>query len=273
MLNLGLIGFTQPWLLMAFVALPALWWLLRIIPPAPQLIRFPAVRFLLGIDQEEETSARTPLWLLILRFLLAALLILALSGPVLNPEPDIEGDGPLVLVVDDGWAAFAGWEQRILAMERLTERAVRQNREVLLLGTAPDPVEPVFRRFGAADALPSITSWQPKSWPTERHKALLKLQEEPLEDAEIIWLTDGIADDAASFDEVKRFSSALQELGSLSVLAEPAAERAVLLQPPDATATETRGDRKESARRVEAEYRSQGLGTKRRGPGPAASHV
>jgi hypothetical protein len=178
MLNLGLIGFTQPWLLAAFVLLPALWWLLRIIPPAPQLVRFPAVRFLLGIDPEEETSARTPLWLLLLRLLLAALLILALSGPIWNPEPDTEGDGPLVLVVDDGWAAFPGWQQRLLAMERLTERAVRQNREVVLLGTAPDPVDPVFRRFGAADALPSITSWQPKPWPTKRELALDKLQSE-----------------------------------------------------------------------------------------------
>ncbi len=233
MLNLGLIGFTQPWLLMAFAALPALWWLLRIIPPSPKLVRFPAVRFLLGIDQNEETSARTPLWLLLFRLLLAALLILALSGPVWNPEPEIEGEGPLVLVVDDGWASFPGWKDRVQAMERFTERAVRQNREVILLGTAPDPIEPVFRRFGAADALPSITSWQPKSWPSERMAALRKLETEPLEDAEIIWLTDGIADDAAGLEQASAFSSSLQKLGTLTVLVEPVTERTMLLLPPD----------------------------------------
>ncbi|MGH1482480.1 MAG: DUF4159 domain-containing protein [Geminicoccales bacterium] len=238
MLNLGLIGFTQPWLLAAFVLLPALWWLLRIIPPAPQLVRFPAVRFLLGIDPEEETSSRTPLWLLLLRLLLAALLILALSGPIWNPEPDTEGDGPLVLVVDDGWAAFPGWQQRLLAMERLTERAVRQNREVVLLGTAPDPVDPVFRRFGAADALPSITSWQPKPWPTKRELALDKLRSESLDDAEIIWMTDGIADDQARLDQVADFTASLEELGSLVVLLEPVTERVMLLSPPDANETE-----------------------------------
>ena len=238
MLNFGLIGFTQPWLLTALVALPALWWLLRIIPPAPKLVRFPAVRFLLGIEQDKETSARTPLWLLLLRLALAALLILALSGPILNPEPDIEGEGPLVLVVDDGWAAFPGWQKRVQAMERFTERAVRQHREVVLLGTTPDPVEPFFKRFGAADALPSITSWQPKPWPGDREIALEKLQAEALDGAEIVWLTDGIVDDAAEVEQVSEFTSSLQDLGPLTVLAEPAAERAMLLLPPDAYETE-----------------------------------
>ena len=130
-----------------------LWWLLRIIPPAPKQIRFPAVRFLLGLEPEEETSARTPLWLLILRLALATLLILALVGPVLNPEPELSGDGPLVLVVDDGWAAAPGWAKRTETLERFAGRAQRQNREVILLGTAPDPAAPALRRLSAADAV------------------------------------------------------------------------------------------------------------------------
>ncbi|MGI9436465.1 MAG: DUF4159 domain-containing protein [Geminicoccaceae bacterium] len=238
MLNLGLIGFTQPWLLTALVALPALWWLLRIIPPAPKLVRFPAVRFLLGIEPEEETSARTPLWLLLLRLFLAALLILALSGPVLNPEPEIEGDGPLVLVVDDGWAAYSGWKLRTEAMERFADRAVRQNREVVLLGTAPDPVEPVFRRFGAADALPSITSWQPKPWPTRRDLALAKLKEEPLDGAEVVWLTDGIADEDSGLEKAREFAMSLRDLGPLTILTEPESKRTVILLPPDRNETD-----------------------------------
>ena len=52
MLSLGWFGLTNPWLLAALVSLPALWWLLRIIPPAPRHIRFPAIRFLLGLEPE-----------------------------------------------------------------------------------------------------------------------------------------------------------------------------------------------------------------------------
>ena len=94
MLQLGWLGLTNPWLLTALVSLPALWWLLRIIPPAPKEIRFPAIRFLLGLEPEERTSARTPPWLLFLRLLLAALLILALAGPVFNPEPELRRRRP-----------------------------------------------------------------------------------------------------------------------------------------------------------------------------------
>jgi hypothetical protein len=49
MLELGWFGLTNPWLLTALISLPALWWLLRIIPPAPKEIRFRAIRFLLGL--------------------------------------------------------------------------------------------------------------------------------------------------------------------------------------------------------------------------------
>ena len=125
MLQLGWFGLTNPWILAALVSLPALWWLLRIIPPAPRYVRFPAIRFLLGLEPEEQTSARTPPWLLFLRLLLATLLILALAGPVFNPEPELSGEGPLVLVVDDGWAAAPGWDQRLGALERFTARAQR----------------------------------------------------------------------------------------------------------------------------------------------------
>ena len=71
MLQLGILGFIHPWLLATLIALPALWWLLRITPPSPRLIRFPAIRLLLGLDHSEETPARTPWWLVALRLALA----------------------------------------------------------------------------------------------------------------------------------------------------------------------------------------------------------
>ena len=37
MLQLGPLAFAQPWMLAALVALPLLWWLLRVTPPAPRL--------------------------------------------------------------------------------------------------------------------------------------------------------------------------------------------------------------------------------------------
>lgn len=52
--------FAAPWILLALPALPLLWWLLRVTPPAPKREVFPAVRLLTGLELTEETSARTP---------------------------------------------------------------------------------------------------------------------------------------------------------------------------------------------------------------------
>src|ERR1700716_4643387 len=102
MLELGSLAFVSPWLLLAFTALPIIWWLLRATPPAPRRLRFPAIRLLLGLVPREETPARTPLWLILLRMALTALIILALAHPLLNPSARLAANGPLVPVVDHG---------------------------------------------------------------------------------------------------------------------------------------------------------------------------
>src|ERR1700742_3519003 len=109
---LSQITFTAPWVLAALIGLPVLWWLLRVTPPQPRRIPFPPLRLLLGLKDEEQTPAHTPWWLLLLRLVAAALLILALADPLLGRAPKIAGDGPLVLVIDNGWTAAKGWEER-----------------------------------------------------------------------------------------------------------------------------------------------------------------
>src|SRR6202165_2963788 len=109
MLSLGSLAFASPWLLVGLVALPVLWWLLRVTPPAPRRLRFPAIRLLLGLVPREETPARTPLWLILLRMVLAGLVILGLAHPLLNPEARLTSTGPILLIVDDGWAAASDW--------------------------------------------------------------------------------------------------------------------------------------------------------------------
>src|ERR1017187_3992699 len=77
-------SFAAPLALVALAALPLLWWLLRVTPPSPRREIFPAIRLLLGLNPTEETPARTPWWLLLLRLIAAALVILALAPPGLG---------------------------------------------------------------------------------------------------------------------------------------------------------------------------------------------
>src|SRR3569623_496871 len=103
------ISFGAPMILAALAALPLLWWLLRVTPPLPRRTLFPPLKLLRGLEDEEQTPAATPWWLLLLRLLAAALLILALADPLLGRSPRLSGNGPVVLVIDNGWGAAKGW--------------------------------------------------------------------------------------------------------------------------------------------------------------------
>jgi hypothetical protein len=138
MLSLGPLAFASPWLLAALATLPILWWLLRVTPPAPKRLSFPAIRLLLGLQPPEETPSHTPLWLILLRVTIAALVILGLAKPILNPSAELAGDGPVLLVVDDGWAAAPQWPARVTLLESLLDQAERGERPVALIASAPD---------------------------------------------------------------------------------------------------------------------------------------
>jgi hypothetical protein len=175
MLNLGIIGFAQPWLLLALAGLPVLWLLLRVTPPSPRRQAFPAIRLVSGLKAPEETPARTPWWLLLLRMLVAALIILGLSQPLLNPSRGLTGSGPLVLVIDDGWTAARFWSARLSAMERLLGQADREARPVILLTTAPTArgeVPEPSPELPATEAQRLAQALKPKPWPVNRFAVL-----------------------------------------------------------------------------------------------------
>jgi hypothetical protein len=236
MLNIGLLAFANPWILLALGGLPVLWWLLRLTPPQPKRIVFPPVRLLLGLRRTEETPARTPLWLMILRMVLAAIVILAIAHPVLEPEARLSGKGPLVLVVDDDWTAAARWQQRIDTLERLIGQADRAQRPVVLLPTTPPATgEPITASVTtAANARAVARALQPKSWPADHKMAEAALSALSLDGAwETVWLSNGIVLDPEDGNQnAERLAGALLARGSLRVVQDPVENRSLALLPP-----------------------------------------
>ncbi|MGD9613875.1 MAG: DUF4159 domain-containing protein [Alphaproteobacteria bacterium] len=199
MLALGSLAFAAPWLLTALAALPVIWWLLRVTPPAPRRVSFPAIRLLLGLTPREETPARTPWWLILLRTIVAALIILALAHPLLNPQAALPGDGPLALVIDDGWASGRDWARRQTAATDILAEAERENRRVILVTTAPlgsgEPAPPLAP-VRASDARAAVQALQPKPWPADRKLALERLRAMPLpQGTATVWISDGVEHD------------------------------------------------------------------------------
>lgn len=248
MLTLGALSFTTPWALAALAALPVLWYLLRATPPKPRRIAFPPLLLLEGLVDRDPTAERTPWWLIALRLLLAGAVILAAAEPWLSAGKDARLQGPLLIVVDDGWAAAKNWPMVQAVLARLSDEAGRSGQPVLLLPTAAraggaEPAgTPMFMPAGRLRAL--TESLEPKPWAVDRSGALAALKatgEEALRQAQaaglaVIWLADGIAtarqaepgqaglaqkrSDQANAD--RAFAAELQRLGPVTVyLPEP----------------------------------------------------
>lgn len=223
MLTLGGLGFAAPWALTALVLLPALWWLLRAIPPAPARIVFPPFRLLASLSSREQAAERTPWWLLALRLVLAMALILGIAGPVLTGSEDLPGTGPVILIVDNGWAAAHDWDARMSAVNQQIDRAERENRSVVLLPTAPaaDAPESILEPLSAGAAREAAQAMQPQPWATDRPAATARLAEQANREAwppaALIWIADGL-DQPEGARPVSTWLEQLSRLGRVTVL-------------------------------------------------------
>ena len=187
------LGFTEPLVLTGLITLPALWWLLRLIPPRPRRIDFPPTRLLFAIVPREETPARTPWWLTLLRLALAATIIIAAAGPLWHPPVTAtKTRAPLAILFDDGWTAASTWEVRLRTADDIVMRAADDRRAVALLPLSQgardisletadsarvrlQQIKPVPYRVDRAETLPSLSRF---------------LSTDP--EIELVWLSDGI---------------------------------------------------------------------------------
>ncbi|GAB1477874.1 DUF4159 domain-containing protein [Paracoccaceae bacterium] len=206
------LAFTAPWLLLGLLALPVLWLLLRAIPPAPIRRRFPGVALLLGLEDKDRQADRTPWWLLMLRALAVAAAILGFAGPILNPEPGQPGSGPLVILLDGGWADARDWARRQERALSALEEAGRAGRPVAVAALADTPQ--TLLPGTAADWQGRLGALQPRPWlPQDLGAWAANL---PEGEFETLWLSDGLAHPGTD-----TLAAALLDHGPLRVVASP----------------------------------------------------
>ncbi|MCC6982153.1 MAG: DUF4159 domain-containing protein [Bauldia sp.] len=188
------LAFAAPAVLGALILLPAIWWLLRLTPPRPRVEAFPPLRLLLEIARKEETPAKSPWWLTLLRLLLAALVIIALAGPILRPiAEEAPGDGPLLLVLDNGWASARQWDSEVETARRILGIAARAERPVSLVATAEGTGQPLAPT-DADSALRRLEAIAPQPVPAQREALAAALAEivEISSFGGVVWLSDGL---------------------------------------------------------------------------------
>lgn len=231
-MSLGALTFTNPFLLLALLSLPVLWWLLRLIPPSPKQITFPPIDFLLQIKDEASTATNTPLWLIILRTLIVALTVIGLAGPLWHRTPPITTSGPILLVVDNGWASAHNWLDRQQILSSLVDEAARQDRSIAILTTArqstrtpaPSLLSPRQARLAIGDIVP--VPWSPERLVTLQY-IFDDLKKMNTNTFDIVWISDGLDHGA-----LPAFTEQLQALGPIRFIEPTSATGAFNLSAP-----------------------------------------
>lgn len=228
--GLGTLAFLNPWVLAGAAFLPVLWFLLRVTPPAPRLIVFPAAHFMTGLDAQKQVPSKTPWLILLLRILTAALIMLALARPVLNPGDAVTGSGPVRIVMDNGWSSAQTWRLQMAQALDLIERAGRERRNLYIGTTAPEPGKaspflagPLTK--GEAEA--TLRGLKPLPWLADYDaaSALFETTRETV-NVQSYWLTSGQRDTNPG-----RMIRILQNQGGLTFIEPNPAQRVVLLRP------------------------------------------
>lgn len=217
------LAFAMPLLLSALIALPVLWWILRAVPPAPIRRRFPGVALLLGLKDDDSQTDKTPWWLLVLRMAALAAAIIGFSGPILNPQAERAGTGPLLIVMDSSWAAARDWSAQLDRTALLLDEASRAGRPVALVQLTDLPVgDPTVQAANAwAARLPLLmpAPFAPDMLAAARWAGGLSAP------VETWWIADGL-DHPGRAD----LTDALMALGPVSVF--EGARDLVALRPP-----------------------------------------
>jgi hypothetical protein len=165
------------------------------------------------LRDEEQTPAGTPWWLMLLRLVAAAALIVALAEPQIGRALEIAGSGPIVLFVDNGWTAAPDWNAHQRLAEEAVRLAARQRRPVVIVATADKP-DINFMAAGRAER--AARALAPKPWLADRSEALTALAKAKFAASpEILWLSDGIDDGQA-----RKTAQTLSRLGHLQIFSD-----------------------------------------------------
>ncbi|MEO0714933.1 MAG: BatA domain-containing protein, partial [Pseudomonadota bacterium] len=238
-MTLGPFLFGAPLALLGLIALPVIWWVLRATPPTPKDVELPSMRLLDGVDPREETPARTPWWILLIRLAAAALALIGLSQPIYAPNAGNEsaGGAPLLIVIDDGWESAPRWGEITGAADAALSTLSRDDAVHILTtadrSRAPNPAQ----RYTRAEAGRVLASLEPAAWSPNRDAAADRLEASGLRPARILWASNGLDPATAA-----SFGQALSGLAPLAIYAAPPRGPAAMVAL-DVDAEAARGDR------------------------------
>ena len=225
-------AFTSPMLLLALLALPVVYVIIRLLPPKPKKQVFPAIKLLYDLPESSPPPRTPPWWLLLLRLGAAALLIFALAGPHLRLDAMQFKDGPVVLVVDNDWRAANRFEDIRKQANLFIDQAGSLNKDIILLPTASHQ-EPQL--LSAPDAKTFLQSLTPQPWVQNPSEAIERLQASELGQQtesvqNLIWLSSGLM----KTEDTRPFLEKLGQIGMPRIILPSATQNMLMISQAEA---------------------------------------
>ncbi len=187
--------FIQPLYLLFLLALPLVWLVLRAFPPPPRRQEFPPLFLLQKLQSPPKAKQSSPLWLLLFRLFLCALLITLFAHPFFDlnqgsPLKNIKDSTRIILVIDDGFAAAANFSRIKEAAEKVLLEASRTDAGIAVIA-ASIAIEEEIRFENSTAARHKLDSIRPKALEPDRNKIINRIS--ALEKgAAVVWLSDGV---------------------------------------------------------------------------------
>jgi hypothetical protein len=167
---------------------------------------------LLELVNRQEQPDKTPWWLMLLRLAIAALVILGVSHPFFAPGQSVGiSNTPLLIVVDDTWAAAKNWIDRKTALADIVN-ASRETGSVINIATTAPASRPIDIVAANTDsALDQVAALEPKALNADRAGLMRRLKTDfgSSKALRVIWLSDGL-DQASALE----FSNGLATLAN-----------------------------------------------------------
>lgn len=211
------IDFSNPWMLGVLPpALLMFMLIMRSVPPRPKEEDFPFIRLLFELESDEQEADKMPWWQRAVNYGAVSAIAIAAAGPHLNQAPSFEGEGPVLIAVDNGYASAPDWQMRVEEMTNIIRHAHNQDRNIVILPTAsPETGQGITLSapMDAAAALDYLHALEPQSWSVNHEESMQVIGEFQGQFSGAYWLSNGLESVGTT-----EFAVGLGERGPLTVI-------------------------------------------------------
>ena len=128
------LAFSNHLALIGLFALPLVFYIIKLLPPAPKKMFFSSFYLIKSMEKVSVTKKNVPIWLLIYRIILITLIILFFSAPYLNIMNKKNTSNTIknyVIIADIGWSMSKEWDKFKKIVSEISVEAEKKNKKII----------------------------------------------------------------------------------------------------------------------------------------------